>query len=187
MTRLTNDMRDDIHRQIMRGLPNVDYVKMIDELVQRTVIEFAPAEVQQVYAKPDLHLYLSEAYVEVRSGNRCVYYNRMRGLARSITLHIDERTEVLLREGTLHHALYTRLKDSGLLEKREAQESLRKSVSERIKANLASVGSVKRLYDALEPELHRFIPQISPVTKTAVPSKVAPVVDDLKKLGFGAQ
>lgn len=183
MTRLTNDMRNDMHRKIMHGLPNINYRDQIEKLVQATVIEFAPKQVQELYANADTRGYLEKGYAEVRDGNRSgTNYFRIYGLTKELRVQMDERNESLLKEGTLYHALYTRLKQADLLNKHKAQEELRKSVSQRLTANLAAATTVKRLYEVLEPELHGYIPVIVE-GKSNLPACVAPVVDDLRKLG----
>lgn len=55
------------------------------------------------------------------------------------------------------------------------------SVSERLRANLKAATTMKRLYEVLEPELHHYIPKDE--VKANLPACVAPVVDDLRKLG----
>lgn len=189
MTRLTNELRDSIHRKIMHGLPNIDYEAQIRTLIQDTIIEFAPKQVQELYANEATRSYLNTSYAEVRDGNRRVdglgYWNNVYGLTREIAVQMDERSEAVLKEGTLYHALYTRLKASDLVGKYTAQEALRKSVGQRLKANLAAATTIKKLYEVLEPELHSFIPREVAGDKM-LPAVVAPVVDDLKKLGFGA-
>ena len=187
MTRLTNDMRDSILTRIMHGLPNVDYVAQIKTLVQDTIIEFAPKQVQELYADETTRKYLNHNYAEVRDGNRRIdglgYWNSVYGLTKELTIQMDERSEAVMKEGTLYHALYWRLKNSGLTEKYKVQEELRKSVRQRLKANLAAATTIKRLYEVLEPELHSYIPVIVE-GKSTLPACVAPVVDDLKKLGL---
>jgi len=190
MTRLTNEMRDSILAKIMHGLPNVDYVSQVKKLVQDIIIEFAPKQVQELYADEKTRRYLHEGYAEVRDGNRRIdglgYWSGVYGLINGVTVQLDERSEALLKDGTLYHALYTRLKASELVRMYADQEELRKSVRQRLKANLAAASTVKRLYEVLEPELHHYIPVIVE-GKSTLPACVAPVVDDLKKLGFGAK
>jgi hypothetical protein len=189
MTRLTNAMRDNIFAKIMHGLPNVDYIAQIKDLLQAVVIEFAPKQVQELYADEGMRNYLKAAYFELRGDfGRKQYLNcegiyGMTGYAR---LNTDGRTEHLLKEGTLNHAIYTRLRDSKLVDKYREQESLRDQVSKRLKANLQAATTIKKLYDVLEPELHGYIPREVAGTPN-LPATVAPVVDDLKKLGFGVQ
>ncbi len=189
MTRLTNEMRDSIMTKIMKGLPNVDYVAQIKTLVQDTIIEFAPKQVQELYADEATRAYLQASYAEVRDGSRRIdglgYWSGVYGLTRELTIQMDERSEAVMKEGTMYHSIYWRLKNSGLVEKYKLQEELRKSVRQRLKANLAAATTVKRLYTVLEPELHGYIPVVVE-SKSNLPACVAPVVDDLKKLGFGA-
>ena len=185
MTRLTNEMRESMLTRIMYGLPNVNYLQQIKDLVQKTIIEFAPKEVQTLYGDEKLRNYLADNYVEIKDGNgyRSMIYERVYGLSKGMTIQMDPRTEAILKDGTLLHAIYTRLRDSNLMAKRQEQEELRQDVRTRLKANLASVTTIKRLYEVLEPELHGFIPRVAE-GKSTLPSCVAPVVDDLKKLGL---
>lgn len=187
MTRLTNEMRDSIRIRIMTGLPNVDYLAQVKTLLQDTIIEFAPKQVQELYADENTRGYLNVVNYEVRAnwGRPSYHYiNDIYGLNRagSARIQMDERTEPLLKEGTLTRALYTRLRDSKLIDKYRAQEELRADVVKRLKANLAAATTIKKLYTILEPELHGYIPrEVDPVAN--LPACVAPVVDDLRKLG----
>jgi len=187
MTRLTNELRDSIQNKIMMGLPNVDYAKQIKTLLQATVIEFAPTRVKELYADEKTRGYLHRVSFEIRGnwGRRSYFYfDHIYGVssAGSHRLQMDERTEPLLMEGTLHHALYTRLRDTQLIDKYRAQEELREDVVKRLKANLAAATTLKKLYTTLEPELHGYIPK-EPEGVANLPTTVAPVVDDLRKLG----
>jgi hypothetical protein len=186
MTRLTNDLRDDIQRKIMKGLPNVDYLAQLKALLQATVIEFAPKQVQELYADISTRGYLNVVNFEVRANWGSGSYRFIESIygvsGGRFTLQMDERNETLLKEGTLTHALYTRLRDSKLIDKYREQEELRADVVKRLKANLAAATTIKKLYTILEPELHGYIPR--EVEGAAnLPACVAPVVDDLRKLG----
>ena len=86
-----------------------------------------------------------------------------------------------LPEGSVYKAIVTRLANEGLVTGFFAQEELRDNVSKRVRANLKAATTIKSLYTILEPELHHFIPQDE--AKAQVPACVAPVVDDLRKLG----
>lgn len=194
MTRLTNDLRTSLLYKIMKGLPNRDYIGEIHTLVQDTIAEFMPKEVKALYDKPDMRGYLKSVGIDVRKGNARVpmyRYNSdnpddrpdlVRGLKDNITIRMDdvENTQ-RLPEGSLYRALVTRLHEKGLVTAYFQQEELRKDVEKRLKANLAAATTIKRLYEVLEPELHHFIPKEE--GKSLLPATVAPVVDDLRKLG----
>lgn len=186
MTRLTNDLRDDIQHKIMKGLPNVDYLAQIKTLVQDTIIEFAPKQVQELYADEATRGYVNKVNYEVRANWGHIsykYFSDIYGISGGrFTLQMDERNEALLKEGTLTHALYIRLRDSKLIDKYRAQEELRANVVKRLKANLAAATTIKKLYTILEPELHGYIPR-EVEGASNLPACVAPVVDDLRKLG----
>lgn len=186
MTRLTNDMRDNIRIRIMAGLPNVDYLAQISVLIQSTIIEFAPKQVQELYSNDGSKHYLKRSNVELRGdfGSRRRYLNfgNVYGLKQDISFNVDPRVGETLQDGSLIHALYTRLLNSEMIKKYNDQITLRDSVVERIKANLAAATTIKKLYTVLEPELHGYIPkEADPVNN--LPTTVAPVADDLRKLG----
>ena len=185
MTRLTNEMRDSIRIRIMQGLPNIDYLAQINTSLQDTIIAFAPDDVKKLYADEETRGYLREVAFEVRANWGIVgykYFDGIYGLNGLDHINMDERVETLLKEGTLIHAIYFRLRDSKLIEKYREQEELRADVAKRLKANLAAASTVKRLYTVLEPELHGYIPVIVE-SKSNLPSCIAPVADDLRKLG----
>jgi hypothetical protein len=194
MTRLTNEMRESILHSIMKGLPVINYAAKIHEVVQSIVIKHAPKEVQALYADKTLKKYLNTTRLEVKRGNKYVqlyqyhagygheYYNIVYGLTKELTVQMDENMENLLVEGSLYHEVYHALKEKDYVNAYFEQSDLRESVQKRLNSNLASVTTVKRLYDVLEPELHGYIPVVVD-GKSSLPACVAPVVDDLRRLG----
>jgi hypothetical protein len=86
-----------------------------------------------------------------------------------------------LPEGSLYRDIVTKLHKAGLVDAYFTQEDLRVSVRNRLRANLRASSTFKQLYANLEPELHHYIPKDE--VKAQVPACVAPVVDDLRKLG----
>lgn len=185
MTRLTNDARDSLYSQIMAGIPNIDYLAEIKKIGEEEIIRFAPKAVQEAYADEDCRRYLRTDHFCVRHGNQSLFWHRCYGLTDDLILRMDEGVMSYLRKGTVHHAIATRILKDDILNKYLAQEELRNSVSKRLKSNLSAASTIKKLYDVLEPELHRFIPrEPEAVKKVNLPATVAPVLDDLKKLGF---
>ena len=187
MTRLTKDMRDSILHKIMANIPTVDYRKQIEELVQSTVLEFAPEQVKTLYEDENTRGYLSTGWVSISngqgSGRSSMSFNPV-GLKGEIRIRTDDRAEGFLKKGTLHHAIHTRLKSSQLFEKLTSQDDLHRDVRSRLKANLDSVSTVKRLYDVLEPELHSYIPVVAEGGNVKLPTRATAVADDLRKLGM---
>ena len=187
MTRLTKDARDKLCRQIMEGIPNIDYLEKMKLIGEEEIIRFAPETVQRVYVDREARNFLAKHNFALRHGNKTLFWHRCYGLTDELTLRMDEGAMDFLKEGTLRHAIAARILKDNLMALHEQQEALRESVSKRLKSNLEAAGTIKKLYDVLEPELHRFIPQEpEAVKKVNLPATVAPVVDDLKKLGFGA-
>ena len=188
MTRVTNDLRQSMERAIMADLPVVNYVTLIRELVQKTVIAHAPEQVRVMYDDPDLRKYLKTAMLEVKLGNAYVNLHpsgsaEVYGLKDGrFTVRMDDAENPgRLLEGTLYRDVVIKLHESGLVTAYFTQEDLRLSVRKRLNANLAASTTFKQLYANLEPELHHYIPKDE--VKARVPACVAPVVDDLRKLG----
>jgi hypothetical protein len=188
MTRVTNDLRASMERQIMAGLPVVNYITLIHELVQEVVIAHAPEQVRVMYDDPDLRDYLNDVRIEVKVGNKHVPMwqggeratESIKGLTKGITIQMmDDAGRI--PAGSLYQTLITKLKASGLVDKYFGQDELRSSVRKRLSANLRASSTFKQLYANLEPELHHYIPKDE--VRAQVPACVAPVVDDLRKLG----
>lgn len=188
MTRLSNEVRDLMYNRIMKDLPVRNFIKEIHTLVQEEVIKHAPKQVQELYENTAMRGYLEQNYVEVRKGNKSVpLYNGTRtdyvyGLTDRMTIRMDDAEHTdRLPDGSLYKVLVTRLTNEGLVSGYFEQEDLRDSVRRRVKANLKAATTIKKLYEVLEPELHHHIPKED--AKSLLPACVAPVVDDLRKLG----
>lgn len=192
MTKITNDLRARLHREIMKDLPSRDFCKEVHALVQGIIVEHMPPKLRAVYDDPELRKHLHSVGLDVSTGNAHmrlyisnadgVRYDTVQGLASRIHIRMDdyENAQRLL-EGSLYRALVTKVYESGLVPAYYEQDELRDSVSKRLRANLAAAKTFKQLYEILEPELHHYIPKDE--TKAQLPACVAPVVDDLRKLG----
>jgi hypothetical protein len=189
MTRVTNDLRTAMEREIMKDLPSRDYVKEINELVQAIIVLRMKPEVKALYDNPHLRGYLRSVSLNVQVGNKYVLMNRVGeaygevcGLRSQLTIRMDDAENTSrLPEGSLYWDIVTKLNETGLVAAYFAQDELRVSVRNRLRANLKAATTFKQLYAILEPELHHYIPKDE--TKVQLPSCVAPVVDDLRKLG----
>lgn len=188
MTRLTNDLRASLHHKIMKDLPSRDFVTEIHTVVQEEVMKHAPKQVQELYANEATRDYVAQNYLQVRNGNCSVPMYRngrseyVYGLKDRMTIRMDDAENTQrLPEGSLYKDLVIKLHESKLVTGFFQQEELRDNVSRRLKANLKAATTIKSLYTILEPELHHFIPK--DVVTASVPACVAPVVDDLRKLG----
>jgi len=189
MTRITKYERSNILHAIMKGLPNKNYVADIYALVQGTIVEFMPTEVRTMYDNPDLRPYLATCRLDVASGNAHVpmykggdNFDVIIGVKSSIKVRMDDADSIgRMPEGSLYRALVTRVANSGLVTAYFAQEDLRRDVEKRLRANLDQATTIKKLYEVLEPELHQYIPKYT--AAASLPACVAPVVDDLRKLG----
>ena len=186
--RMTNELRNHLHAKIMRDLPSKKYIPLIHDMIQKIIVKHMPKQLRVVYDSPDLRRYLMQQYVDVRLGNKSVpmYSNddhaRVYGVTHKLLVRMDDvETVARLPEGSLYKEIVTTLAASGLVEAYFEQEDLRSNVSKRLKTNLEAARSIKALYDVLEPELHHYIPKDE--VKATLPSCVAPVVDDLRKLG----
>jgi hypothetical protein len=187
--RLTKHMRDHIFHKAMGNVPSIDYAELLWPVVQGVLCAHMPDHVRRAYDNPEDRKYLKSTEVQIREGNgyngTSLYLpNRVYGVTESsrIEIRVDEALTGYLKKGTLPHDLYHAVVKSGYFQKHLDQQGLLKSVKNRLRANLDSVNTVKRLYDVLEPELHHLIPKEADKTAN-LPATVAPVVDDLRKLG----
>jgi hypothetical protein len=189
MTRITNNLRTAMEREIMKDLPSRDYAKEISELVQSIIAEHMEPEVKAVYDNSDLRGYLRSVSLNVQVGNKYVLMNRVGerhgevyGLKSQLSIRMDD-AEITgrLPEGSLYRDIVTKLHEAGLVAAYFAQDELRANVRVRLRANLGAAATFKQLYEILEPELHHYIPKDE--VKAQLPACVAPVVDDLRKLG----
>lgn len=190
MTRLTNDMRNHIFNKIMKGLPNRNYETELHVVVQAAVVEFMDPKVRAVYDDKIMRDMLQTADVRISTGSRNLYlYNSDRGrYVIGLVKQLDIRTAdhawpERIPEGELYHHLLFKTNLVELVNAHYAQEELREQVSKRLRANLNAATTFKKLYEILEPELHNFIPREAS-KEASLPACVAPVVDDLKKLGL---
>lgn len=188
MTRLTQELRYSLHRKIMKDLPSRDFTTEIHTIVQEVVMAHAPKQVQELYSNEATRGYVAQNYVEVRQGNRSIPLyegdknDYVYGLKDRMIIRMDDTEHIQrLPKGSVYKAVVTRLANEGLVTGYFEQEELRDNVSKRIRANLKAATTIKSLYTILEPELHHFIPQ--DVVTASLPACVAPVVDDLRKLG----
>jgi hypothetical protein len=193
MTKLTNDMRDGIYHKIMKDLPIRNFLKEVHSLIQEEIIKHAPKQVQELYADELMRKYLNTASAEVKLGNKSMgrywftgmdyeYYDRVYGLKDNMTIRMDDAENTdRLPDGSLYKNIVTKLANEGLVTSYFEQEDLRDNVGKRLRTNLRSATTIKKLYEVLEPELHGFIPKDD--VQSTLPACVAPVVDDLRKLG----
>lgn len=185
MTRVTKELRYSMERDIMKDLPSRDYKVEIHKLVQDTIAEQLPPEIKTLYADEKLRPYMVSSNIEVFEGNTGVgMYStgHVYGLYEYMRIRMDDAEHAhRLPEGTPYAAVVKALVASGLVDAYFTQEELRISVRDRVRANLRASNTFKQLYANLEPELHHYIPKDE--TKVQLPACVAPVVDDLRKLG----
>lgn len=190
MTRLTNDLRDTIFAKIMKGLPNRNYETEMHTVIQATVAEFMDPMVRAVYDDEKLRPLLNSSNVRISAGNRGIYLcnagqgRYVYGLLTQLEVRTtDTAWPERIPEGGMYHHLLFKTNLVELASAHFAQEDLRDQVKKRLRANLRAATTIKKLYDVLEPELHGFIPVDVPGSAN-LPACVAPVVDDLKKLGL---
>jgi hypothetical protein len=179
-----------MEREIMKDLPSRNYAKEIHALVQEIVAEHMKPEVKAVYDNPDLRGHLKTAGLEVKMGNNYVSmdgigerHGEVYGIKSGrLSIRMDDAENASrLSEGSLYRDIVTKLHEAGLVAAYFAQDELRTNVRVRLWANLRASSTFKQLYANLEPELHHYIPKDE--VKAQVPACVAPVVDDLRKLG----
>ena len=200
MTRLTKDMRENILRKAIANVPTIDYEALLVPIVQEALCKHMPPEVKAAYDNEETRAYLHTTDVIIRDGNgyngRSMYlrspdakgyraYHQFHGLTTKthrLEISVTPLVVARLKEDTIIHTVTKAVVDSGYYAKHIEQQDLFESVKKRLRDTLESVTTLKRLYDVLEPELHHLIPKEGDKTAN-LPATVAPVVDDLRKLG----
>lgn len=184
--RLTNEIRESIVRKAIANLPAADYKSLITETVQNAVIDAMPPEVRAVWDNETTRRYLVAAYVEIKDGNRhVVSAEGILGISgadlrycKELTVYMDHATQGIVRPITAKIA--AALHASGHVAAYQRDKDRLANVKSRLTSALASVTTVKRLFDVLEPELHNLIPVI---VDNKVPALSVKVADDLRALG----
>ena len=193
-------MRESIVKAAMVSVPSIDYAALMAPILQGVFYKHMPAEVRAVHENEETREYLKNFTITLREGNgyggrsmdfsekdtrgRYAGYYQFYGLVTTNHLNLRMSEEYIknLKKGTLTYDLTRAVQKSGYFDKHLAQNDLVDSVRRRLQATVASVNTVKRLYDVLEPELHHLIPKEDDKVAN-LPATVAPVVSDLKKLG----
>ena len=184
--RLTNDTRDNILRRAIANLPAIDYSAEIRDIVQGAVTCAMPPEVRAAWDNADTMRYLWTADVDIKDGNKHIMtVGGIRGIS-SEQLHYSNTLRVFMDEAAqgisrpIAAKIASALRASGKVAAYQNDRAKLQGVKDRLKAALYSVGTVRRLYDVLEPELHHLIPVIADHKVPVVSVRVA---DDLRALG----
>jgi hypothetical protein len=184
--RLTNELRNSIVSKAVADLLKTDHTAAVRDLIQNVIVENMAPEVRAVWDNHDTRGVLRAFDVSVRRGNKeAVYIKGICGLPASIAsghyglrVYLDEAVSA---EGdSIVDRITAVVRASGLVDAQEANRELLASVKRRLSDALASVSTVKRLYDVLEPELHHLIPRVDGANLPVVALNVA---EDLRKLG----
>ena len=184
--RLTNEIRESILRKAISNLPVVDYKAIITETVQNAVIDAMPPGVRAVWDNESARSYLVSASVDIKDGNKHVMsIDGIRGISgaelryrNELTVYMDNATQGIARP--IAAKIAAALHASGHVAAYQRDKERLANVKSRLTSALASVNTVKRLFDVLEPELHHLIPVIVDNKAPALSVKVA---DDLRALG----
>lgn len=188
MTRVSQDLRRTLKQKIMLNLPAMDYASQAIEIAQQTLIAMAPPEVLSIFNSDEHRGYFREATIQVSNGNKNVFRGHVTLVSKDeldtwdeFVVRIDDVAFNHMKKGTVKHAVAEAIRESGLAQAHLNQVELRKSVESRLTANLEASKTFKQLYQNLEPALHHYIPKDE--VRANLPSCVAPIVDDLRKLG----
>jgi hypothetical protein len=154
--------------------------------VQNAVIDAMPPEVRAVWDNEATRRYLVSACVEIRDGNKHIASaDGIRGISSAelryrneLTVYMDNATQGIARP--IAAKIAAALHASGHVAAYQRDKERLANVKSRLTSALASVTTVKRLFDVLEPELHHLIPVI---VDNKVPAISVKVADDLRALG----
>lgn len=187
MSRLTNELRDSIVAKALANLPSQNHHEEARKIIERTIYDAAPKQVQELLDDAALRRALARTQVYVMLGNRHILNyldadgffgvcDHGAGGRYPSKVHMDHRDA----NRGVFLAIYDALHADGVVQRCVEQRDLLDSVRKRLRSAVYSVNTVKRLYDVLEPELHHLIPKIENGGSLVVSVRVA---DDLRKLG----
>ena len=187
MTRLTNEIRDNIIAKAVANLPAQNHHAEARKIIEATIRSEAPAQVQAMLDDDHLRRALALTQVYIMVGNRHVLaYTDSEGFLGICDDRAATRYPIKVymdQEGAnrgVFSAIYAALHADGVVQRCIEQRDLLENVKRRLKRAVYSVTTVKRLYDVLEPDLHHLIPKIESSGSLVVSVRVA---DDLRKLG----
>lgn len=171
MTRLTNEMRDEIVDKIMKMVPVVDYRGKIKEALNDAARKEAPQEVMAMYGTPNWRF--------VSSVNVCIQGDGYFAVCPLPDCTIDKMTDG--HPDPSWRAVYSHLAKAGLIGAQERQNKQRAAMRAKLMQIMKSTTTVNGLRKVLSPDLHHFVPVD---VETAINLPVPAVVDELKAMGM---
>lgn len=173
MTRLTNELRNQIINKIMLKVPKVDYQTKTKEFLNEAARAIAPPEIMELEGTPlwafvsTEHVYISgEGYFNVCPLPSFGRHNNELGPA-----HPDPYWK----------KLWAAYRDSGLHGANKKQESAHRDMRHKLMQVMKSTTTVKGLRSVMSPDLHQFVP-IDVEVRANLP--VPAIAAELKAMGM---
>lgn len=189
---LSLSVKAGIISKIMRDVPRIDYSALAQEHIQKVALEMMPAEARALYDNPNLRpflngkvgLYISGCndlghvggiYWRAPNDRAMLYLSKF-----SRNGDMDEMTMKLLEAVRDPVDLLVKLA--------EKQAQARRNMEGRLRDLLASARTLKQAKLAIEPELHKYLPEDTYAMRNRAASSgtalVIHVVSDLAAMGW---
>lgn len=193
---LSKTHKDQIVRDIMKDVPEVDYSQKIREYLQAEAVKLMPPEVRAVYDNVELRRFLGCVQTSVSaphySGYEVIFFcgNHDEAVMYAPTLYLSKvgwndrlspLTKTFLDNVTVHV--------SELAVKAGEQNKVRDSMRQKLQTMLKGIRTLKQAKTLLEPELHKYLPAEPPKDPAqralqASTAVVPYVVASLRELGW---
>ena len=188
---LNRTQKSTVVNKIMADIPQTDYGKVINGIVQAAAYRLMPDEVKAIYDNEDLRPFLA-----VR---QCVAYGSHTGSVGTIYWWGPHSYSSFYLNRPHHHShedkLTRKLLDeiqvpvSEAVRRAEEQGKARESMERKLTTMLAGIRTLKQAKAVLEPELHKYLPEEppkDPAQKAAQASTalVPYVVANLREMGW---
>lgn len=191
---LTKTNKSSIVAKIMKDIPEVDYAKLVTELVQTEAVKLFPAEVRALYENEETRCYLTTASLHCNSDSMyttgSIFFPRADKqpsmYTRSIYLtrrHYNSETDALVQK--LLEVVWHPVQD--MVRKADAQFKERRAMKEKLDTVFRGIRTLKQAKTLLEPELHKYLPVEPPKDNKPAQSSTALVpyvVANLREMGW---
>ena len=186
---LTKGQKNDIVRDILKDVPQIDYKTKIREYVQAEAVKLMPAAVLALYNDDGLRPFVTTIRLYGRyygSSGDCGYIHWM-------SVDPNSYRTLYLTSGGENDPLTQLLKANvrqdvlGFCEAAEKQDKDIDSMREKLQSMLLPIRTLKQAKTLLEADLHKYLPVEPPKGEKTAATGVALVpyvVGDLKAMGW---
>lgn len=158
--KLTNEMREKFIEAVMSELPCIDYLQLIEDVMQKDFYEGFPPEIKAIWDNPKLQ----KEFLPVSSGYQAANKHYMNENTSGHVYVYCGKTQALSEKA--------KLQVSRLREEWTQQAEKREGLREKLSSVVKGVKTTQRLYEVL-PEFEHHIP------KEKEPTTMLPIASDV--------